>query len=258
MFRDVAIPTFSHNPAPVVLPDGTYAIYHVGKGTGAPDGGMNCTNTTADVGEGLGSQPRFPHTIAGLGMGIRAGMGTSAEGSHGAGARTMPFPHFGHDERSSYGVHVARSLDGPWTAVPGVKGCNNPAPWVHPNDTIYLWCGDLLRADSVAGPYTKVGNQTVSGQGVVGHLEDPQIWTDKRGNWHCVFHVFQYGPNNGSCVGTHVSAHRYSEDGLNWHVVAAFRRYLFPPRLPSHLAASIFSFLFFQSRVYVGRWRDAG
>jgi len=42
-----------------------------------------------------------------------------------------------------------------------------------------------------AGPYTKVGNQTLSGQGVAGHLEDPQIWTDSRGNWHCLFHVFQ-------------------------------------------------------------------
>ena len=80
----------------------------------------------------------------------------------------------------------------PWTAVAGVKACNNPAPWVHPNGTIYLWCGGkLLRADGIAGPYTRVGNQTMSGKGVAGHLEDPQIWTDKRGHWHCLFHVFQ-------------------------------------------------------------------
>jgi hypothetical protein len=50
---------------------------------------------------------------------------------------------------------------------------------------------------------------------------DPQIWTDKRGNWHCLFHVFQYGKNNGTCVGTHVSAHHFSEDGLNWHTLDA-------------------------------------
>ena len=65
------------------------------------------------------------------------------------------------------------------------------------------------------------GNQTLSGKGVQGHLEDPQIWTDKRGNWHCLFHVFQYGKNNGTCAGTHVSAHHYSPDGLNWYLLQA-------------------------------------
>jgi hypothetical protein len=42
-FRDVALPTFSHNAAPITLPDGTFAIFHVGAGTGAADGGNNCT-----------------------------------------------------------------------------------------------------------------------------------------------------------------------------------------------------------------------
>lgn len=124
--------------------------------------------------------------------------------------------------RTSYGVHVSTSLDGPWTVVPGVTACNNPAPWVHPNGTIYLWCGgSLLRADVISGPYVSVGNHTLSGKGVAGHLEDPQIWTDARGDWHCLYHVFQYGKNNGTCVGTHVSAHHYSPDGLNWYTIDA-------------------------------------
>jgi hypothetical protein len=156
IFRDVAIPTWSHNAAPITLPDGSFAIFHVGAGTGSPNGGVNCTNSS-----------RQPSVLG------------------------ATFQDLARDDRSTYGVHVSRSLDGPWTAVPGVKACNNPAPWVHPNGTIYLWCGSLLRADSIAGPYTRVGNQTLSGVGVQGHLEDPQIWTDKRGNWHCLFHVFQ-------------------------------------------------------------------
>ena len=139
-------------------------------------------------------------------------------------AGRLPFQDFGSSSSSSrdvYGVHVSKSLNGPWTLVPGVKACNNPAPWVHPNGTIYLWCGTLLRADTVAGPYVPVGNMTTSGTGPGGHLEDPQIWTDKRGNWHCLFHLFQYGKNNGTCAGTHVSSHHYSEDGLNWHTIDA-------------------------------------
>ena len=140
-FHDVAIPTFSHNAAPIVLPDGTYAIFHVGAGTGPPDGGLNCSNRTAG----------HPPSVL--------------------DSSWRPYQDLGRTQRTTYGVHVSKSLDGPWTAVPGVKACNNPAPWIHPNGTIYLWCGSLLRADSIAGPYTKVGNQTLSGTGVAGHLE---------------------------------------------------------------------------------------
>eukprot|EP01048_Picozoa_sp_COSAG05_P016413 COSAG05_NODE_2108_length_3550_cov_2.253839_2_plen_305_part_00 len=42
-FADVAIPTWAHNAAPVTLADGSYAIFHIGDGTGATHGGTNCT-----------------------------------------------------------------------------------------------------------------------------------------------------------------------------------------------------------------------
>ena len=42
-FVDVAIPTWAHNAAPVQLHDGTYAIFHIGDGTGPAAGGKNCT-----------------------------------------------------------------------------------------------------------------------------------------------------------------------------------------------------------------------
>lgn len=48
-FHDVAIPTFSHNAAPIVLPDGTYAIYHVGAGSGAADGVRYCYHSHRTV-----------------------------------------------------------------------------------------------------------------------------------------------------------------------------------------------------------------
>ena len=42
VFADVAIPTWSHNAAPVALKDGRFAIFHIGDGTGPANGGANC------------------------------------------------------------------------------------------------------------------------------------------------------------------------------------------------------------------------
>ena len=41
---DVAIPTWSHNSAPIALKDGTFANIHIGTGSGAANGGKNCTH----------------------------------------------------------------------------------------------------------------------------------------------------------------------------------------------------------------------
>jgi hypothetical protein len=43
-FVDVAIPTWSHNSAPIALKDGTFAIVHIGAGVGPVDGGTNCSH----------------------------------------------------------------------------------------------------------------------------------------------------------------------------------------------------------------------
>jgi hypothetical protein len=43
VFQDVAVNTWSHNSAPIQLGDGTYAIVHIGDGSGDADGGYNCT-----------------------------------------------------------------------------------------------------------------------------------------------------------------------------------------------------------------------
>ena len=45
-------------------------------------------------------------------------------------------------------IHVAKSLDGPWEPlINKLGGCNNPAPWVHPNGTIYCTHGSHLIVD---------------------------------------------------------------------------------------------------------------
>ena len=42
-FRDVAVPTWAHNSAPVTLPGGTFAIFHLGNASSSANGGHNCT-----------------------------------------------------------------------------------------------------------------------------------------------------------------------------------------------------------------------
>jgi hypothetical protein len=83
-------------------------------------------------------------------------------------------------------IHVSTSLNGPWSPLPNSLGaCNNPAPWVLPNGTIFVGCGgDFRRADHIAGPYTTVARFPMGG-GPDGHYEDPQIYVDKRGHYHC-------------------------------------------------------------------------
>eukprot|EP01065_Artemidia_motanka_P049776 TRINITY_DN8355_c0_g1_i1.p1 TRINITY_DN8355_c0_g1~~TRINITY_DN8355_c0_g1_i1.p1 ORF type:complete len:469 (+),score=131.64 TRINITY_DN8355_c0_g1_i1:70-1476(+) len=169
-FQDVAINTWSHNPAPVRLKDGSYAIFHIGSGSGSATGGKNCSSAA------------------------------SAE-----------------EVQSGSTIHVSKSLDGPWTPLPNsLGGCNNPAPWVHPNGTIFIVCGgSILRADSPAGPYTKAASVSHSG-GVPGAYEDPFLYTDALG-WHVLYHVYDTSEDPTQCVTSTVSAHIFSEDGHTWH-----------------------------------------
>ena len=140
-FRDVAVNTWAHNAAPVTLADGTYAIFHIGTGEGGPDGGINCSSGTQ-----TSSDSYMPSSSSGKGSTI----------------------------------HVSKSLDGPWLPLENNLGsCNNPAPWVHPNGTIYVGCGgSFKRAESVQGPYYEVAKFPMTG-GPLGNYEDPQIYTDR-------------------------------------------------------------------------------
>jgi hypothetical protein len=191
-FADVAVNTWAHNAAPIQLPDGSFAIIHIGTGTGGPNGGKNCTDSsktfTDDVEFDLDA--RLDHD--------------ALESSLASGGST---------------IHVSKSLSGPWTPLQTTLGrCNNPAPWVHPNGTIYVGCGGALKsATSLQGPFITVGNFPTGG-GPVGNYEDPQIYTDRRGNFHCLYHVYTTNFPSFYCVNSTVAAHAFSLNGVDWHI----------------------------------------
>ena len=60
-------------------------------------------------------------------------------------------------------IHVSGSLDGPWTPLSNnsLGECNNPAPWVLPNGTLYIVCVQpdgvqMMRAEHISGPWIPV------------------------------------------------------------------------------------------------------
>ena len=111
-------------------------------------------------------------------------------------------------------MHVSGSAWGPWVPLPNVSispcGGNNPAPWVHPNGTVYLVVTDndmgLYSAPSLAGPYALVTS------GACGGGEDPSLFIDKRGHFHCMFHRSPFS------VPDIAIGHAYSVDGFSWRV----------------------------------------
>ena len=126
------------------------------------------------------------------------------------------------DEGSSAGgssIHVSKSLYGPWEPLKTSLGsCNNPAPWVHPNGTIYVGCGgSLLRSESLTGPFDKIAAFPMSG-GPTGNYEDPQLYVDKRGHFHCFYHVYRTDLPSTDCTASTVSAHAFSVDGYAWSI----------------------------------------
>lgn len=197
-FTDVAIPTQSHNPVPLALPDGTYAIMHIGSGDGDENGGANCSNTARTDEE--------PFLVS-MQKEQKASLATTAAAPRGST------------------IHVSTSLYGPWRPLRNhtLGFCNNPAPFVHPNGTIFVGCrfgkerAILKRAESIAGPYTDVTNlPTQDKNGYI--LEDPQLYVDFRGHFHGIYHAYHRSPNADNCENEIVSTHIYSKDGHAWHI----------------------------------------
>ena len=167
----------------MTLHDGTYAIFHIGGGDGLPDGGQNCTKPGSEQ-----------HSV---------NQSVYAEARATAGST----------------IHVASSLDGPWEPLTPnlLGGCNNPAPWVHKNGTIFIVCGaSLKRATSIHGPWETVALINPSGTRVSGHYEDPYLYIDRRGHFHLLYHVYETHPAY-ECVDATVAAHAFSPDGFSWY-----------------------------------------
>jgi len=188
-FDSVAIPTWAHNPATIRLKDGTYAIVHIGDGAGAENGGDNCTG--------------LDMSLASLGH-VTMSQWSSSRSAPGST------------------IHVSKTLDGPWTALADntLGSCNNPAPWVHVNGTIFIVCGNnMLRSENIYGPWKGVATFSHS-MGPVGTYEDPYLYITSRG-FHLLYHVYntQENPPHGhECTNSTVSAHAFSTDGLTWHM----------------------------------------
>jgi hypothetical protein len=187
--QGTAVGVWGHNPQVLRLRDGTYALFHIGTGVGgSPE---NCSWPGA---------ARAAPSGGGGGGGGGGGSGSAAGGAT---------------------VHVAASLDGPWSPFPGLPPCNNPAPLLHPNGTLFLACNSdsLLAAPGLAGPWSAVRAPSFvnrSAGAPVGAYEDAFLWVDPRGAWHALFHVYAEVVEP-TCASSNVSAHAFSEDGVTWH-----------------------------------------
>ena len=94
------------------------------------------------------------------------------------------------DNTCTLQLHSALSTEGPWVPYPNATispcGGNNPGPYVHPNGTIFIVFTEqrmgLWRAESWKGPYTFVTS------GACGGGEDPSLFINARGQFHCLYH----------------------------------------------------------------------
>ena len=116
-------------------------------------------------------------------------------------------------------IHIASNPAGPWNPVlPPPPSCNNVAPLFH-SGTWYILCDSITiyQAHTFTGPWVKFATLTPPpGRSPFGAYEDGFLYIDERGNWHALFHVWSNDKNISSCVGTTVSAHAFSADGVVW------------------------------------------
>ena len=120
IFSDVAVPVWAHNPDIISLPNGNFALLHIGDGSGSANGGDICHNDVNYIDQ--------------------------VEESGG--------------RRRGSSIHTSKSLYGPWyPLVNNTMDCNNPSLWIHQNQSIFLLCFvsnglfDMKIADNISGPW---------------------------------------------------------------------------------------------------------
>lgn len=144
-YVDTAVDVWCHNPHVMTQTVGgqtVYALFHIGDGTGGNP--KNCNSSVVEM-----SASNAYAAAAG------GGAGSKAQGST---------------------LHIATSPYGPWTPVnPAPPGCNNPAPYLHPNSTWFLLCNGqtIYSAPALTGPWSVVVQVSAKGRGVPGNYEDP-------------------------------------------------------------------------------------
>lgn len=132
------------------------------------------------------------------------------DGSGSASNRSSP-ADFMHHSQSPSGPFV------PTVSTPGSldlqgRGCGMPTAAFHPNNTLYVVCGNghsLYSADTWNGTWQLVTTLTTPPK-----WEDPTLWFDRRGNWHIVYHVWAADPFEQHHEPA--SGHAFSPNGLEW------------------------------------------
>tara|TARA_B110000208_G_C11774792_1_gene431597 strand:+ start:1265 stop:2497 length:1233 start_codon:yes stop_codon:yes gene_type:complete len=140
---------------------------------------------------------------------------------------------------SSSFLHASESPNGPWRPLPAIS-CNNPAPMLHNNGTVYCGCNNggftIYRSDDIwQGKWHRVGGALAWppswGSAAPGELrnEDPYLWMDRRSNWHFLAHRYDYRDgwpvNPNQTMPILVSGHGFSVDGVTWGFNAAEQPY---------------------------------
>ncbi len=88
------------------------------------------------------------------------------------------------------------------------------AVMIHTDDN-QGWSGEsIAMAPTWQGPYTvTIGNEQVAN--LPDSQEDPFMWIDARGHWHCLVHKMFDPPGQGPC-GIWAGGHLFSLDGTAW------------------------------------------
>jgi len=174
-----AVGVWAHNPQVILAPDGTFLLYHIGRGT----------NNTSP-------QECSEH------------QGTTPNAMRSSFSKTS-IPKF------TFPIHYSSSPQGPWALfeaeVSFDVGSNaNPAPYMFPNGTVVIVFNAkdmaLASATTWRGPYVFQRSHTC------GAGEDPFLYADKRGNFHCLSHASPFNQPEKSIL------HSYSSDGIKWSV----------------------------------------
>jgi len=144
VFSDVAVTNWCHNPAITVQEnaDGSYLWALFHIGDGTGGSVKNCSSGGASA-------------------------AAAAEAAAPAAGATL---------------HTAPSPNGPWTPVPGLPNCNNPAPVLALNGSYFIICDgfQLYAAPSVTSPWTHVTTvSSSSGTPLPGNYEDRE-----EDRWH--------------------------------------------------------------------------
>lgn len=140
---------WSHNPATAVTPDGTLLLFHIGSGSGgvARNGSRESSQQCHGGYSPCGTHPSHHCNSSRSGSSVT----TNHEDGRKSAGGTIDF-------------FTAQNPEGPWKAysakVDQNVGGNNPAPWVHPNGSVFIVVNSggmaMLRAEKWQGPYTVV------------------------------------------------------------------------------------------------------